>query len=485
MPQKETQMAEKKGCQTPTQSVILDFSKSYGSEAKKYYEESGRKLITWQARLVRNIMGTDKTGLWVHQKFGFSVPRRNGKNEIIAVRELWGLLNGEIICHTAHRISTSRTAWLRLCRILEDAGYKELGRPKKGEKPPEKSYKSIKQNGMEGIELTGGGRIVFRTRSASGGLGEGFDLLVIDEAQEYTTDQESALIYTVSDSMNPQTLFCGTPPTVTSSGTVFPKMREDALAGNTFETGWAEWSIPDMTEDIYNKALWYKTNPSMGYHLDERKIRSEIRGDLLDFNIQRLGVWVKYNLKSAISAGEWEKLKVDSVPALKGKLFIGIKFGKDGRNAALSAAVKTKDGHIFVECLACRPMREGNIWIVELLKRLDTEKTAVDGANGQQLLAEAMKDAKLKTPMLPTVREVITAYSAFEQGVFSGTICHKGQKGLANIAGNCDKRNIGSSGGWGYKALRDEDEIAILDSAVFAYWLCSEAKDKKKQKISY
>ena len=64
-------MAEKKGCQTPTQSVILDFSKSYGSEARKYYEESGRKLITWQARLVRNIMGTDKTGLWVHQKFGF------------------------------------------------------------------------------------------------------------------------------------------------------------------------------------------------------------------------------------------------------------------------------------------------------------------------------------------------------------------------------------------------------------------------------
>ena len=478
-------MAGKKGRQTPTQSVVLDFSKSYGSEAKKYYEESGRKLITWQARLVRNIMGVDKAGLWVHQKFGFSVPRRNGKNEIIAVRELWGLINGESICHTAHRISTSRQAWDRLCRILADSGYTELGRPKKNEKPPEKSFRAVKQNGMEQIMLTGGGKIVFRTRSASGGLGEGFDLLVIDEAQEYTTDQEGALIYTVSDSKNPQTLFCGTPPTVTSSGTVFTKMREDALAGNTFETGWAEWSIPDMTEDLYDRALWYKTNPSMGYHLDERKIRAEIRGDILDFNIQRLGVWAKYNLKSAISAGEWERLKVDPMPALKGKLFIGIKFGKDGKNAAMSAAVKTKDGRIFVECLACRPAREGNAWIIELLRRLDIEKTVIDGQNGQQLLVEAMKDAKLKVPKLPTVREIITAYSAFEQGVFSGMICHKGQKGLADIAGNCGKRNIGSSGGWGYKALRDEDDVTILDSAVLAYWSCSEAKEKKKQRISY
>lgn len=43
------------------------------------------------------------------------------------------------------------------------------------------------------------------------GLGEEFDLLVIDEAQEYTDDQASALKYVVTDSRNPQTIFCGTP----------------------------------------------------------------------------------------------------------------------------------------------------------------------------------------------------------------------------------------------------------------------------------
>ena len=478
-------MANKKGCQAPSKSAILDYKKTCGDEARKVYEESGRELIPWQKQLLKDIMGVNDKGLWVHQKFGFSVPRRNGKNEVIAARELWGLKSGEMICHTAHRISTSRQAWIRLCQILAEAGYKERGRPRKNEKPPEKSYKAIKQNGMEAVELTGGGKIVFRTRSAGGGLGEGFDLLVIDEAQEYTPDQESALTYTVSDSKNPQTLFCGTPPTATSVGTVFPNMREDALNGKAYETGWAEWSISELTEDIYDTQLWLLTNPSMGYHLNERKIRAEIRGDNLDFNIQRLGVWVKYSLKSAISAGEWNALKVESLPKFKGKLFCGIKYGKDGQNVALSVAVKTIDDKIFVECLACRPSREGTAWIIELLRRLDIESVAIDGANGQPLLETAMKDAKMKPPKLPTVREIITAYSAFEQGVFSKKICHGGQQGLADIVGNCDKRRIGSSGGWGYKALRDEDDISILDSAVFAHWLCSEAKEKKKQKISY
>ena len=87
----------------------------------------------------------------------------------------------------------------------------------------------------------------FRTRTDKGGLGEGFDLLIIDEAQEYTIDQETSLKYVISSSMNPQTLFCGTPPTNVSSGTVFAKMRERALSGETENTGWSEWSVDNMT----------------------------------------------------------------------------------------------------------------------------------------------------------------------------------------------------------------------------------------------
>ena len=122
--------------------MILPYRKSHGREAVELYQRTGRKAIPWQKNLVKHIMANGRGGLWKHQKFGFSVPRRNGKSEIIAVRELWGLEHGERICHTAHRTDTSRNGWLNLCRLLTDAGYVELGRKKKDEPDPENGFRT-------------------------------------------------------------------------------------------------------------------------------------------------------------------------------------------------------------------------------------------------------------------------------------------------------------------------------------------------------
>ena len=63
-------------------------------------------------------------GLWMHQKYGYSVPRRNGKSENVLARCLWGLKNGERILYTAHRATTSHAVWERLDRMCEKAGIK-------------------------------------------------------------------------------------------------------------------------------------------------------------------------------------------------------------------------------------------------------------------------------------------------------------------------------------------------------------------------
>lgn len=57
------------------------------------------------------MMAVDDDGLWVHSKFGLSVPRRNGKSEIDKMRELRGLFHGEHILHTAHR-TAKHSAWI-------------------------------------------------------------------------------------------------------------------------------------------------------------------------------------------------------------------------------------------------------------------------------------------------------------------------------------------------------------------------------------
>lgn len=462
------------GNQHPTQSVIVPYKKSRYQEAMDLYERTGLKCYDWQKNLLEPIMATEPDGVWTHQKFGYAIPRRNGKTEIVYMMEIWALEQGLNILHTAHLISTSHSSFEKIKRYLEKSGYVD-----------KVDFNSIKAKGQERIELFAtGGVIQFRTRTKSGGLGEGFDLMVIDEAQEYTIDQESALKYTVTDSDNPMTLMCGTPPTPVSSGTVFTNYRKACLFGSAKYSGWAEWSVDEM-KDINDIEAWYNSNPSLGYHLTERKIEAELGEDDLDHNVQRLGYWPKYNQKSAISESEWNALKVEHLPVLRGQLHVGIKYGQDGENVAMSIAVRTLSGKIFVEVIDCQSVRNGNHWMLNFLAKADIKTVVVDGAGGQNLLAQEMKELKLKSPILPKVAEVITANSVWEQGIFQKTICHKDQSSLTEVVTNSEKRNIGSNGGFGYRSQFEDKDISLMDSALLAHWACSIDKPKKKQQIRY
>lgn len=477
-------MSIRLGRQTPTREVVLPYNETHGQDAIDLYNSTGRTCQEWQEIQLNNILAVNDDGLWTHAKYGYSVPRRNGKNEIVSMREFYGLTHGERMLHTAHRTTTSSSAAKRLAELLDDAGYEEVIRMKKDE-TYNKHYTFSKQFGLEKITLLtkNGGQCCFRTRTSKGGLGEGFDLLVIDEAQEYLDDQESSLKYVVSDSMNPQTIYCGTPPTAVSSGTKFLKYRRDCTDGKLEDAGWAEWSVDDET-DARDVEAWYQTNPSLGTILTERKIRAEIGEDLVDFNIQRLGLWYKQDLKSAISENEWNALRNDNADFKDHRLFVGVKFGKDGTNVSMSIATKTTEGKVFVECIDCKPIREGIAWICDWLAQSQSVvKVAIDGANGQSMLVQAMKDAKLKPPVLPTVKEIITANAIFEQGIFNERICHSGQDALKEVVGHCEKRNIGSNGGFGYQALTSDLEIALMDSCILAHWLCANDKGVVKQRV--
>ena len=463
------------GNQNPTQSRVLPYKKSLGQQAVNTYQKSGRTAQKWQKTLIDHMLATNDDGLWTHTKYGYSLPRRNGKNEVVVIRELYGLLQGEKILHTAHRTSTSHSAWERLVKVMEEAGLKE-----------KEDYKKLAQFGLERIEMIdGGGSISFRTRTTTGGLGEGFDLLIIDEAQEYTDDQESALKYVVTDSKNPQTILCGTPPTPLSSGVVFLNFRANTLAGATPNGGWAEWGVDEET-DINDRDVWYRVNPSLGTIFTERSVQDEIGTDVIDFNIQRLGLWISYNLKSAISEQDWEELNVKGkIPVFKGGLCVGVKYGKDGTNVALSVAVRTISNKIFVEAIDCRPIRNGNDWILNFLLETTPEHVVIDGASMQSILANEIKEINLDKPILPTVKEVIDANSKWELAIFNKHIRHNNQPSLTHVVTNCEKRAMGSNGGFGFKSQYDDMDIALMDSALLAHWACSNEKPKAKQKIWY
>ena len=430
------------GRQEPTVSVILPYTKTKGEEAVSLYNKTERTMLDWQSALVYDIMAVGEDGLWIHQKFGYAVPRRNGKSELMLARCLYGLKYGEHILYTAHRATTSHSIWERLERLCKKAGIQV-----------ESSYKAI---GNEHLYVAGGGKIQFRTRTSTGGLGEGYDLLIM----------------------------LGTPPTAISAGTVFPKYREKVLSGGAYESAWAEWSVAEMT-DPNNIAAWYETNPSLGTILTERKIRAEVGEDDVDFNIQRLGHWLRYNQKSAISQTEWDALEVKELPKLTGPLFAGVKFGHDTSNVTLSIAVKMADGNVFVEAIDCKPSREGVSWLLKYLRNPAVKQVAIDGDSGKGILEEAMQKIHAKRPIMVRTADFIMANSMFEQAIEAGTVKHMDQASLRQVVSNCEKRSIGSNGGFGYNSQLKGADIALLDSVILAHWLCVEYKGEKKQTVRY
>ena len=62
-----------------------------------------------------------------------------------------------------------------------------------------------------------------------------------------------------------------------------------------------------------------------------------------------------------------------------------------------------------------------------------------------------------------------------------------GQQSLVQSVTNCDKRLIGTNGGFGYKSINENYDISLMDSMILAQWICG-AKTKtvtKRQRVSY
>ena len=59
------------------------------------------------------------------------------------------------------------------------------------------------------------------------------------------------------------------------------------------------------------------------------------------------------------------------------------------------------------------------------------------------------------------------------------------QPALTQAVANCEHRAIGSGGGYGYSSVLEGADITLLETVSLAHWLCANAKERKKQIISF
>lgn len=458
-----------KANQTPRIDIYQPGNTEKAELLLELMDEYGTKLLPWQRLVLRRWLAEDENRNFVNLRCGLSVPRQNGKTEIIVARIIYGIIFRKAIgLFTAQQQQTADVVKRRIQDFFYENPYEEIFNlltPRFRQKPRNYSF----------IEFENGAIYTFTTRTRMGGLGTTNDELICDEAADMTDDHEATLMPTISaaKSGNPQVIYCGTPPMVGSVGDVFPRNRKQILSGAP--GAWTEWSVDKLT-DREDKEAWYKTNPSLGEFLLPSAVETESTSLSVDnFNRMRLGWWSGVEDKRAIAQKTWDGLFTEKPDYDEGyRPVYAVKFSPDRSDYSLAAALPLKDGKVHVEIVMQRPMGEGwsrlSKWLIERWR--DAAKIIIDGATGQAILFEELTRGGVaaKKIVQPNMKEIVAAHQFTYDAIQKGEFSHYNQPLLNQTVRVTKMRQMGRYGGFGWESMSKNLSTAALDAATYAFW---------------
>lgn len=472
-----------RGNQIPRLRVEPERVYSDGPDAVELITAYSFTPFPWQSLVMESWLGCDSAGEYTATTCGLLVPRQNGKNGCLEIREFFGMLfNADRILHTAHLTKTSKKSFYRLERMFTDPRHPEIL----------EQVKAIRYtNGEEAIELKNGARIEFATRTRSSARGiDGITLIVYDEAQELTDDQIEATMATLAASATGkrQIIYAGTPPYPGCPGTVFMRFRNDCLKKPAKNSAWHEWSVAGKSVEEINTEdvnLWYDSNPSLGYSLTEDFTRTELGQMSKDgFCRERLG-WCppeeNQNKDLAINASDWAACKSVYLKPC-GKTAYGIKFTYDGSEVILCGAVIPSEGEARISLIDRKPTGYGLQWLADWLNLRYSKACCVviDGKNGADVLVEKLTPVwKAKDSIIrPGGKQILAAVSTLTNALSERTVTwYYEQNALEESALESVKRPI--AGGWGFGG----ENSGPIEAASLALWGAKTAKRDPNRKM--
>lgn len=451
-----------KGSQTPRILIAptpRGYSCDHAEAAIDLAGAYGLTLDEWQANAVRAWMRTTTSGRWCAGTWGLSVPRQNGKNGSLEAVELYMLvvLNLKIL-HTSHLLGSARKAFKRLMHFFgtkvndPHAKFPELNA----------LVKEIrKTNGQEAIELHSGGLIELGARTGGAGRGSSFDVLVVDEAQEYEEDEQEALKPTISaaPSGDPITIFMGTPPRdLSERGEPFVRVRNNAVLGKNKRAAWVEHSADGdadrmdeatllaFVQDMRNAA---DANPALGI----RVLLETIQDELHEFSPrsyarERLNMWPTPSEagKLAFTAEKWDGLAIDDPDEEWPVAAYGVDMNPERTKVSIGVSAFSEGPGIHLELAADAPFDEAGTmalvdWLWERCKR--RIPIVIDAYSPARDLLEAhLKQKKMKVFIL-SGHEYTQACAGLHEAVEKHpAITHFGQEHLDHSVKHATKDPI-------------------------------------------
>lgn len=459
------------GSQEPCARIVPPYNKTDGADACAVLRAGGIVLDPWQMDIIDDWLSRTPSGRWLCPTCGGSVPRQNGKTLLIEGRAEAGMvLFNEQVIYTAHLQKTATETFDEMRAFFET--------------PALKPYVAEIRTalGREQITLKSGARIKFLARTRNGGRGQHGDLLIFDEAQELDEDQQASFLPAISASLNPQTIYVGTPPDYNAKGTAFRTIRSRAETSK--KMAWFEYSV-DEIGDVTDVDRWAETNPALGRRILLSTIESEVEQmDADTFARERLGWWspvVTEKKEYAISAETWDACRSEDMKP-EGKTAYGVKFSADGAEVCLCGCVLPKDGAARVSLIRREPTGRGTGWLANwLIERYEKASCVViDGRNGVDVLVEKLADTwKAKGAVIrPRANDVIAAAGTLTDALAEKSVTwYFGQEELRDSALTSTKRPI--AGGWGFGG----DNSLPIEACALALWGAKTCKRDPTKKM--
>lgn len=451
----------------------------------------GVYLDPWQELILQYAMGERADRTWAAKRVGVSVPRQNGKSQLLVARALAGaLVFGERkIVISAHLQDTARESFSKLVEIIEADGNAAL-------------RQRIARNGVmnainrEQVKFTNGAVIQFKARSAAGGRGFSSDCLMLDEAQRLGRRAWVSINSTMSAMPNPQVWLLGTPPTPDDEGETFASIRNAALSGASNGLAYLEWSAdpndPEIPRIYLGQRRWspeverlcWSSNPAWHKRINRDVVQGEFESySREEFSIDRWGIWPQdIGASRLISADEWKATEVRVAP--DGVRSFGVAFSADGERQAVAGAVKHEAG-VHVEAIGAQSGAT-DAGVQQLVQWFCTDpaqperwrqaaQITISGRSHAAVLFEALRAAGVPAKVLrvASTAEYLTACSMLYDAVQDRTLSHPaaGDDDLFNRSvAVSDKKERTRDGGWGWQATTPDGDETPLEAASLALW---------------
>lgn len=466
--------AERPAVVLPRVSTVPSYAWDEADDAAFLSSSYGLTPDGWQMVPLKGLLSRREDGKYAASRVGMSVPRQNGKNGIIEVRELFGMVAlGEKFLHTAHEVKTARKAFLRLCSFFENPReYPELA----------SMVKEIRRtNGQEAIVLHNGGAVEFVARTKGSGRGFTVDVLVFDEAQELSDETLAALLPTISAAPlgNPQQIYAGTPPSGNMAGEVFTRIRNAGLEGSDPRLAWYEWSA-ERGSDFDDYAVWREANPALGIRLDEETILGERTAlDDASFGRERLGMWEEEVSFSVISAEEWGRC-ADEMSEPHTDIVLAIDVSPDRTQTSVAVAGEREDGLWHVEVIE---NRSGVGWVVprvvEIARRQRIRTVVIDGASPANSLIEGLRKHRVNV-VTTSGREMAAACGEFFDAVMEQRLAHLDDPRTNAALSRARKRRLGDA--WAWNRADSGSDITPIVSITLALWGAQSTRVRRKKR---